>query len=373
MRILHIISSLGFYGAERVAVELAKGLNRRGGTARMALIAPHPENSEATARAARADGVECLEFHCSERLSFPLIRELRDLIRGGRFDIVHTHGYKSNFYALASAPKKLPLVATNHNWLKHHWRLTVYSLLDKGMIRFFDRIVAVSEPIRDEMVRAGIPPRKIRVIDNGVDVDVIASQATRSAPAEGAVGGAFRKTVGAVGSLKEEKGFGYLIEAARRVVSTIPDARFVIVGEGPLRGELERRIAESGLDGRVTLAGYRTDVYSLLATFDLFVLPSVREGLPMVLLEGMAAGKPVVASRVGAVPRVIEDGVNGLIVDPGDPEGLAAAMERILSDPGLARGLAERGRATVRASFSSEAMFSRYFAIYTELAGSAQA
>jgi glycosyltransferase involved in cell wall biosynthesis len=366
LNVLHLISSSGFYGAERVSLELSKGLLAMGGRPVIAILVSNPEISRDMVREAGSSGIETRVLHCDAMFSLRVMRDLRGLIREKGIDLVHSHGYKSNFYALWATGRKLPLVATNHNWLKHHWRLVAYSLIDKRLIRLFDRIVAVSELIRNEMVEAGVPGGKITVIDNGVDVEEIEKQVRSALPGEMFPEDDATKIVGAIGSLKEEKGFRFLIEAAGNVVPTEGKVKFLIVGDGPLRGELERLAASRGAEGNIVFTGYRNDVYKLLGTFDIFVLPSVKEGLPMVLLEAMAAGIPVVATRVGAVPRVLIDGVNGLLVSPGDAGALRKAIETLLTNPSIAESIAASGYETVRAKFSSVSMFSKYHATYLD-------
>lgn len=367
LKVLHLISSSGFYGAERVALELAKGLRRRGGRPVIGILVSDPGISRDMVREAESGGVETRVFHCDARFSLRVMRELRGWIREREIDLVHSHGYKSNFYALGTTRRKLPLVATNHNWLKHHWRLVAYSLIDKWLIRYFDAIIAVSGLIRDEMIAAGIPGDKISVIDNGVDVEDIARQVHPSSAGKMTSECGSTKIVGAIGSLKEEKGFRFLLEAAFHVTAGVGDVKFLIVGDGPLREELERMASSRAAEGSIVFTGYRNDVYSLLGTFDLFVLPSLKEGLPMVLLEAMAAGIPVIATRVGAVPRVISDGVNGLLISPGDIDELRKAIERVLGDSSLAASMATRGLATVQDHYSSESMFSRYHEVYLDV------
>ena len=330
------------------------------------ILVSNPAISRDMVREAESNGIETRVFQCNARFSPRVMRALRGLIREKGIDLVHSHGYKSNFYALWATGRKLPLVATNHNWLKHHWRLVVYSLIDKRLIRFFDRIIAVSELIRNEMVEAGVPDEKITVIDNGVDVEEIARQVRSASQNEMFHESDATKIVGAIGSLKEEKGFRFLIEAAINVVPNEGKVKFLIVGDGPLREELERLAASRGAEGNIVFTGYRNDVYKLLGTFDIFVLPSVKEGLPMVLLEAMAAGIPVVATRVGAVHRVLTDGVNGLLISPGEAGALRKAIETLLTNPSFSASIAARGYETVREHFSSEAMFSKYHATYLD-------
>ena len=162
--------------------------------------------------------------------------------------------------------------------------------------------------------------------------------------------------VGCIGALVDHKGHRHLVHAATDIVRAVPDARVVILGEGELRGDLTRLIHDLGLERHVLLPGFRPDVLSLLKTFDVFVMPSITEGLGTSILDAMACAKAVVASAVGGIPEVVEPEVTGLLVPPRDPGTLGAAVVRLLRDPALARRLGEAGRVRVEQRFSAERM-----------------
>ncbi|NOZ26037.1 MAG: glycosyltransferase, partial [Nitrospirae bacterium] len=302
LKVLHLISSKGLYGAERVVVELCKGLLKRGDCQPVVGVIMNEYNPHAeVAEEARANNIETFVFPCRSQFDLKLARSIRSFVREKRIDIVHCHGYKSNFYGLFASVKNVPAVTTNHNWLRSHWRLKVYCFLDSLWIRYFGRIVAVSEGVKNDMLRFGVPEEKIVVIDNGIDLGRFDGRvSTGSLRTEFGLNGD-EKVVGTIGSLGHEKGHVYLLKAARDIVRAGDSVRFLIVGDGPLRDELKRMVVELGIEESVTFTGYRKDVPELLSVMDIFVLPSVKEGLPMVLLEAMASKKPVIATRVGAV------------------------------------------------------------------------
>jgi L-malate glycosyltransferase len=178
---------------------------------------------------------------------------------------------------------------------------------------------------------------------------------------------------GAVGALVGHKGHRYLIEAAAQVVREVPDARFVILGEGDLRGPLEKLIAELHLEKHVILGGFRPDVLSLLKGFDFFVMPSVTEGLGTSLLDAMACAKPIVASRVGGIPEVVVDGKTGILVPPKDSHRLADAIVRMMQDRAAAAAMGNAGYTRVTERFTVERMVEETLAVYERLDGSARA
>lgn len=368
MHILHLISSSGLLGAERVVIELSKGLQVMHNChpvigAIKNIYNPHTEIVDE----AIGNNINSVVFPCKSQFDIKLIFSIKEFIKNNRIDIVHCHGYKSNLYGLLASQKKIPSVTTNHNWLKSHWKLKVYCFLDNLWIRYFDRIVAVSEEIRDEMIRYKIPEKKIRIIDNGIDVN----RFDKTIPDEklkrelGLNGNC--AVIGTIGSLKYEKGHEYLLKAAKEVLESHAAIKFLIVGGGPLRNSLEDEAKNLGIAGNVIFTGYRKDVAELLSVMDIFVLPSVKEGLPMVLLEAMAAKKPIIATRVGAVSKVIRDNETGILVEPGDVSALQRAIGNLLNDTMKTQGLALKGYGRVKKDFSSENMCREYLTLYKEL------
>jgi glycosyltransferase involved in cell wall biosynthesis len=177
------------------------------------------------------------------------------------------------------------------------------------------------------------------------------------------------KVIGMVARLDLQKGFEYLLRAVRELCNSFEALKVVIVGDGPDRAAIQKMIEEFGLQSNVVLAGQQSDMPGVYAAMDIFVLPSLNEGLPMTILEAMAASRPVVATRVGAIPKVINDGENGLLVDPKDTDGLRNALARLLSDSELCRRLGEKAHAWVSRNYTSEAMALKYRQMYDAVLG----
>jgi glycosyltransferase involved in cell wall biosynthesis len=369
MRILHLISSGGLFGAERVAVELSKSLKKTYhcepilGVIRN-VYNPHEEILE---EAERNDILHTV-FSCRSQLDFRLVFSIREFIKKNRIDIIHCHGYKSNFYGLLASKGQVPSVTTNHNWLTAHWKLKTYCLLDSLWIRFFDRIIAVSNEVKNDMLRFKIPKEKISMIDNGIALERFAKQVETNNTMKDQLGFDEKtRIIGTIGSLGIEKGHIYLLEAARQILDRVKDLRFLIVGDGPLRKPLEEKSEKLGIKEQVIFMGQRKDIPELLMAMDIFVLPSIKEGLPMALLEAMAAKRPVIATRVGAIPKVIENKDTGVLVEPKDIKGLRDAIMNLLSDPGRMDLLARKGFDRVCMDFSSDEMGKNYLKLYTEI------
>jgi L-malate glycosyltransferase len=213
-----------------------------------------------------------------------------------------------------------------------------------------------------------VPAEHTVTVHEGIDVDhVVAAPPVDVHEALWLPHGA--PVVGNVAALVPHKGQRHLIEAARLVVQEIPDARFVILGEGELRDQLERQIHEHHLEKHVLLPGFRTDVLGCIKSFDVFAMSSVTEGLGTSLLDAMACARPIVATRAGGIPEIVEDGVNGLLVPPRDHAELAHVIVRTLKDAGLRRRLGEAGFARVRERFTVERMVAQTSEVYARAAG----
>jgi glycosyltransferase involved in cell wall biosynthesis len=243
----------------------------------------------------------------------------------------------------------------------------LYNLLDGFVVRHADRVIAVSKKIVSRMKLAGIDSKKIFLIENGVNLERFRNNIPPDSIRESLKIKKEALVVGIVGALTEEKGHIYLLKAIPKVIQRFPKVMFLFVGDGRERKNLEKRTSYLNVKDSVIFAGMRKDVPEILSTLNVFVLPSLNEGFPMALLEAQAAKVPVVATRVGAIPDVVEDRVTGMLIPPKDPQAIAEAIIMILSDKKLAAGIAKKGFERVRDNFSSEKMGSQYLSIYKEL------
>jgi glycosyltransferase involved in cell wall biosynthesis len=372
MRVLHLISSSGYFGTDNMLIELVKGST---GPAVSPVVGvfrnvhnPHVEIGEV----ARSHDIPVEVFPCRGKVDIGTISKIRRFLDRQGIDIVHTHGYKSNLYALASTVgMHVMRIATCHNWLGDDVKMKSYARLDKFFLKRFDRVVAVSDTIREELVSARIPAHNIVTINNGIDLKRYQCQVVTEGAREALGIRKGAKVVGTVGRLSEEKGHIHLLRAARDPALEGKKVVFLIVGDGPLRSCLEE---EAGGKGKrppeILFTGTRTDVDRIYGLMDMFVLPSLTEGLPMALLEAIASKRPVIATRVGGVPEVIQDGSSGRLVDPGDAKALARAIQGLLDDPEGGRRMAENAYETVRETFSAERMTQRYLDLYEAMASS---
>jgi succinoglycan biosynthesis protein ExoA len=357
--VLQLVSSEGYYGIETMLVSLAETLERLGCGSIVGVLcdsrSPHVEVADEALRR----GLRVRVIPCRGRWDREAVRTLRGVVERDGADAIHAHGYKADFYAWAAARgSRTALVATCHNWPNKRPVMRAYAGLDRLVLRRFDAVAAVSPTVAALLGRWGV---KAREIANGVDVGRFRS----AEPAlRREVAGAGDLLVGFVGRLVAAKGGAVLLEAAARVLADAPEARFVFVGDGEARGEWQELAARLRIGRSVVFTGVRRDMPEVYASLDVMVLPSLDEAMPMCVLEAMAAGVPVVATRVGAVPGLVVPGETGELVEPGDRAGLAAAILRLLRDRAEARRLGENGRALVIREHSVEATAREYLALY---------
>ena len=374
--VVYVIGTLDRGGAERQVMELATRLDRKRFAAHVfCLSVGGPMQPEVKAAGIPVTVIGFRGFRIFSRPWRPWVGwrgmiRLVQALRAVRPTIVH--GYLFWAYILGTIAARLtrvPIVIASRRGLgTFKAGQAHYLLLERWTNAMTDLWVANSEAVRQDTARQeGVDPARIRVIPNGVDPDRFAGTPDRRA---------VRRRLGlpeagplilTVSNLIHYKGHGTLFEAVPLVTRIHPTARFLLAGDGPIRPEIERRIAGADLAESVRLLGERDDVPDLLRAADLLVHPSDEEGFPNAILEAMAAGLPVVATRVGGTPELVVDGVTGILVPPRSPADLAAAVSRLLADPGLARRLGTAGRERAVREFPLGRMVERTEALYTEV------
>jgi len=366
--VLHLIETGGPGGAEQMMVRLAARLGP-GYRPEAALIR---DSWLRTALQGRGVPVTMLRSKPGGPLAgFGDVLTLYDLLRliqKRRVAILHTHEFFMTMLGLlASWLTGVPLVATVHGknyYADRFRRRIVYRLAG----RLAEQVVAVSEDVRSFLAeRVGISPTMVRVVPNGVPIDEQPSGEKISALRRSLGLEPHSRVVGTVGSLYPVKGHKFLIDGAPHVIRRCPHVIFLIVGRGGLREELEGRVQQLGVARHFRFLGHREDVHDLLALCDVFVLPSLSEGMPLSLLEAMGAGVPSVATRVGGVSEVVDHGKTGLLVSPGDSQALAESIIKLLEDRTLARQMGQYARDVVARRFSVSRMVDDYKEIYARL------
>jgi glycosyltransferase involved in cell wall biosynthesis len=294
------------------------------------------------------------------------VRSIREKLKYLSIDLLHTHGYKADIYGLLAARRLgLPFISTCHLWTHDTAAVRFYEFLDSLFLRRFYAVVAVSDAIAKCLRLSGIRDSKIRVIDNGIDLpSFIQARATLAEK----INNGRSLIVGTVGRLVRQKGLEYFLRAAREILQEFHDVIFVVIGAGPDREKLEHMAGELAIKQNVRFTGHCTDMPGAYASMDVFVLPSLDEGMPMAILEALASRKPVVATSVGAVPRLIIQEKTGLLVAPRDVQALKLAILRFLNDSSLRSRLGIAGEALVRGRHSHDLMAENYLQLYEQMA-----
>ncbi len=366
MNVVHLTASTFYGGPERQMLGLAAAFD--GARTSFVSFAEGGRCGDFLARV-RREGFEAIKLENDTPRLPAAARELTRELECLRADVLLCHGYKANILGRVAARRRgIPAVAVSRGWTGESLRVRAYESLDRLHLRWMDRVVAVSDAQAAKVRHCGVGTERLRVIPNAIDVD----RFTTPEPAyEAKLRRLFRspptRVVGAAGRLSPEKGFEVFADAAARVLRRDPSLGFVIFGEGPCRERIARRVAAAGLGEAFVLAGFRADLDHFLPHLDLFVLPSYTEGLPNVVLESFAAGVPVVATAVGGTPEVVEDGVSGYLVRPGDPEALADCILDALADEDWLGEAALRGRERVVDRFTFAAQARQYRELFAEL------
>ncbi len=365
LKVIHLVEDLKIGGAERVIGDTALGLDRKKYDVSVWCVTRGGE----TATELSEKGIEVKILGISSYHNPLSTFKMTRLLKASRADIVHTHGYFASVIGrLAARRAAIPVIlahvhSTYWEYKKRHL------MIERKLSRFTQKIICCSKAV-ENFVRntEKITDNKTIVIYNGVDEGRFSPRKSSTSiraefglDEEAAV-------VGTVSSLTPHKGHEYLIQAASLVQDTFPSVKFLVVGDGPLRIKLEEQAKNLNIHPSVIFTGTRKDIPEILSLLDVFVLPShTREGLGIVIIEAMAAEKPVVATDIGGIPEVVDDGETGLLVPPGDPEALSKAITTLLQDPSRAKTMGEKGRTRVKEMFTTTKMLSEIEHVYQSL------
>lgn len=360
-----LAGSAAYGGGERYLELLCDRLDRA--RYRALLICPEPGPFVGRMK---ERGVETHLVHLAPLFNPLALWRLTRLLVRERVTILQTHGARANFYGriagrLAGVPV---IISTVHNSLKDYevrsLRRWLYTVLLRLTLPLVHRIICVSEANRRDLIEeCPAVAAKTQTVYNGVDPSAFSSQPDRQ-PVRKELGTTQGPVLVTIGRLTDQKGHRYLLQALPRLLETWPQLCCVFVGEGELRDALHHMAIDLGVEQACRFVGVREDIADILAAADLFVLPSLSEGFPFVLLEALAMGRPVVASRVNGVPELIEDHKTGFLVPARDPQALARAIREVLSDPVAALKMGAAGQTVVRERFTVDRMVANTTAIF---------
>jgi glycosyltransferase involved in cell wall biosynthesis len=362
-RILHVVLSLAPGGTERLVIEIARRLQPVMDSAVCCL-----DDAGAWAHELTDRGIDVVALSRRPGFHPSLGRRIADLARRLKCTVIHSHQYTPFVYSTLAAilNRELRFVFTEHGRLSDAPPSAKRRIATRLWLRarFPDAMFAVSEELRQYMCVAGFPGDRVGVVPNGIDpgVEVSAGSRAEARHALGLVNWA--PVVGTVARLDPVKDLGTLVQAFARVRQQVPGARLVVVGDGVERARLEQHARQANLDGSVQFTGMRPDARLLLPAFDVYVNSSVSEGISLTILEAMAASLPVVATRVGGNPEVVDEDRTGTLVPPRDGEALASAMLSVVADPARRAAMGRAGRRRVVGRFSFQRMLDSYVGAY---------
>jgi glycosyltransferase involved in cell wall biosynthesis len=358
---LHIDTARTWRGGQQQVLLTVLGLRARG---HRAVLVAHPEG-ELFRRA--SEGPDLVPLAPVNEIDLATAWKLSKIIREWKPEIVHAHDpHAVSMASLAlsfSAPDPRPKTIASRR-VDFHLQSHAFS---QWKYRQIDGFIAASDAIKNILIQDGIPGARIEVVHDGIDVEKIQHRPVIDVHAEYWLPHGVPVIVN-VGALVGHKGQKYLIEAMPLVLREVPDTHLIIFGEGDLRAPLEKQIKQLSLAKRVLLPGFREDVMSLMKSADLFVMPSVTEGLGSAVLDAMAMAHAVVGTRAGGIPEAVVDEETGLLVEPADSRALAAAIVRLLKNPGLRKQFGEAGRARVAEHFGVDRLIDGTLEAYQRIA-----
>lgn len=368
MRVLHIIDSGGLYGAETMLLGLVREQRRMGLDAAILSLGNIDQGEKPVELAARQRGIPVQTLRMRTGLNLLGTAAILRRVREQEIDLIHTHGYKGNIL-MGLVPRRwrrVPVVSTVHGWTsaKVPSRLALYQWLDRRMLAHLDAVVLVNNILQHDRRLNKVVAENRLVIENGLDLDWLSSLESRR-DSSAIYDGKF--VVGAIGRLAPEKGFNFLIQALQLVRASCPAVHAFILGEGPDRAVLQQQIDSAGLHEVVELVGYQSDIRVWMRDFNVFVLSSITEGLPMTLLEAMSARVPIIATNVGGIPEALGRGQGGILIQPASPTQLASAIERIYRGEVTVQTMMEYSHERMRAKYSCGRMAARYLGVYRNL------
>jgi len=367
IRVLQMIDRPFLGGGQAILLSLARGLDRDKFDVSIAAQGGGPLEDEA-----RRLGFLFRTLPFGKKMSRGVVGTITDNLRRDPPDVLHTHGGVAGLYGrLAARRAKIrAVVHTIHGIHYLHYRnpalRLVYAALERYCSRFTDTVVLVSEgDLAKAKKRRLAPDAKLKLVLNGADVSRLETEEFRVKAGEAWSRLNLRPPViGTVARLHRQKGVIHFVRAAVALRDSHPEAQIVVVGGGGLEAKLRAEAKKLGLDRRFAMLGERSDARELLSLFDVFVLPSLWEGLPLVLIEAAALGKPIVATDIDGNREIVSAGQTGLLVDPGDPAAIASAVNRLLDDPALSARLAACARAEIPPRFGLDRMVRAYEEVY---------
>jgi glycosyltransferase involved in cell wall biosynthesis len=369
MKVVHLINTLSAGGAELHLLTLCRNLKTQGVDGVIAHLKGSHQGSRWLRPDYEQDGFRSIDLLADRCFEWRVLGRIPRLLRTEQPEILHTHLPRADFLGAVGHRfcSRISWICSVHDIYSRSWSGSWTLPLFDRIWRRADAVIAISHAVKDWLVQERhVPAEKVTVIHYGIEVE----RFTRPQPTRDSQDLLHRQLViGTLGRLEPRKGHEYLIRAMPDVLQQVPQAMLRIAGHDPwgYGKTLQAIIAESGANEQVRLIGFESDVPAFLHTLDVFALASRSEGFGQVLIEAMAAGKPVVASRIAPLSEIVVDGDTGLLVEPENPKAFAEAIVWLLTHPNVAHQMGLRGQKRVRDHFSAEKMAAETLALYQQV------
>jgi glycosyltransferase involved in cell wall biosynthesis len=368
LSILFVIDGLDFGGGERVFLQLASELRDR------YQVSVATNTGGKFAAELKNLRIKLFSIDMTRQFSLKPVHQIRNIITHNKIDLIHSQGARADFFArlggrLAGIRHILCTVAMPvEGFDVGSLRKMIYRFMDRLSERYVEKFIAVSESLKNALIEGrGIAPHRVTRIYNGIELDKYNPELKKTSFRSDWGISPAATIVGAIGRMVWQKGFKFLIKAIPDIAGVTPNARFLLVGDGPLRPDLENLARELDVYDRVIFTGFRSDIPDLLSTMDVLVVPSLLEGFPMITLEAMALATPVVATQIHGISEQIVDGKEGVLIPPRNTDALAKAVKQLITDRELSARLGTAARKRVESSFSVKKMVRETEKVYSSL------
>ena len=356
-------------GPEKTIINTPRYMNPFGYPTLCAYMHP-PKDPGFSVLEARALKQECSLIGVDDRgmLDWSVVSRLLEICVQNDVGIWHGHDYKSNLFGLLLRRKHpMKLITTVHGWVRHTWKTPLYYALDRWCLKHYDHVICVSHDLRDRCLKLGVRPERCSLVENAIDTKQYSRRISVEAAKKQFQFPTDRLIVGACGRLSPEKNFAGLIQAVSELIHEGLPLSLYIAGEGSIQSTLQKQIDASGNADFIRLIGFRDNIQEFYQGLDLFVLNSLREGLPNVVLEAMSYEVPVLSTRVAGVPNLITNGYNGVLIDIRDAAALKVNLRLLAEKPDYRRMIAENGNLTVIHQFNFGLRMKKIRAIYDKI------
>jgi glycosyltransferase involved in cell wall biosynthesis len=368
LQILDLRDSPWIDGPGRTILQCAEMIDRKKCNINIGAFSGESHNDHAYMKRAIQLGLDVVAINETSSFDKKVISQINQVIKKRSIDILHTHDFRSNIYGLICAKRmRLPLVSTCHGWISNNTKGKIYTAIDKYLLRYHDRVIVVSEIMKDHLIKNGVKEDKIHVINNALVInDYVIDRNNNRFRKEFNIS-ADKRVIANIGRLSPEKKQDGFLKAAKYVADNNEYLVFVLIGIGPEEKRLKQLASDLGIKEKVIFTGYRNDMVNIYNGTDLVVQSSITEGMPNIVLESLLMGVPVIATNVGGTSQIVKDGVHGTLIEPENIDALKSAMTDFTDNVEKYNHMAMMGRDHVIKNFNQNSRVEKLFNVYNRL------